>query len=671
MIEAEMAVRLGDVASAQASAEEALWIINLEPGLALWWRADVLSLMAEVNEQEGHIAQAEANLQDVIALRQKMFGPSAPVAMAELAAGRFYADQQLYPEAIFQFRAAMAIMVKDPVARSRIVADQLVPFIVSALSMTATPEQRATLDAEIFRAVQLVNSDVSDQAIARASARFAATDSALGALVRDAQEAQRQADQIRIDIAAELAKPDDERSAARQGELAKDLTDASARASDLLAQVQQKFPDYARLASPGPVELSDIRAQLRPGEAFLSYLIGYRGSAGLLVTANGLTLKRLDVTADPLGADIAALRRAMAPQLGKLPDFSLRNAHTLYTQLVQPFAEHLVGIDHLVVAPGPVLTNLPFSLLVTDAPAESTTYSNAAWLIRSMAVSQVPSPRALFSLAREEKARVEAPQPFLGIGDPVLAGERGETGDAALETLAQTCREAGPMPASLLRGLAPLPDTASELNSVGRALGAGDSSILLGANASEANLRAKPLDQYRVLYFATHGLLPGELHCQAEPGLVLSPPTQTASSTDNDGLLEASEVAALRLNADLVVLSACNTAAAGPNHFGGEALEGLADAFFNAGARGVLASDWEVPSAETASLMTDVFQRYGQNQGRDLPEALRQAQLDLTRASATAHPYYWAAFTLIGAGDTAGTGANSASIGQKQKEGVL
>lgn len=172
-------------------------------------------------------------------------------------------------------------------------------------------------------------------------------------------------------------------------------------------------------------------------------------------------------------------------------------------------------------------------------------------------------------------------------------------------------------------------------------------SVLLGANATEANFRARPLDQYGVLYFATHGLLPGELHCQAEPGLALSPPA-IATSAAQDGLLDASEIGQLKLNADLVVLSACNTAAAGGGKFGGGALEGLADAFFNAGARAVLASHWEVPSAATARLMTGIFQRYGQDRMRGLAEALRQSQLALIAAPQSAHPFNWAAFTLIG-----------------------
>jgi CHAT domain-containing protein len=118
-------------------------------------------------------------------------------------------------------------------------------------------------------------------------------------------------------------------------------------------------------------------------------------------------------------------------------------------------------------------------------------------------------------------------------------------------------------------------------------------------------------------------------------------------------MLTASEIANLQLNADLVVLSACNTAET-ENGLGGSALEGLSDAFFAAGARAVLASHWEVPSAATATLMTGVFDR--NNRLRGVAEALRQSQLALIAQGSTAHPFNWAAFTVIGDGQTLSAG---------------
>jgi CHAT domain-containing protein len=668
-IEAEMALRLDDVAAARAAAEEALWIVGLEPGLPLWWRADALELMGQVNERQGRVTAAERNYLDAAGIDQKLFGDAAPTALMELRVGRFYTNQQLYPAALPHFRAAMAILAKDPVTRAAIVPDQIVPFIAAASAVSADPQQRAVLDGEIFHAAQLVSSDVADQTITRASVRVAAGNPMLAELVRQAQEASRTRDNARIDLAAEFAKPDDERNAQREAQLANNLRDVSLRADQLLANLQQRFPDYARLANPAPAELGDVRARLRDDEAFVSFVIGVRGSYALLVTTKGLAVRQLIVsteclpTTDCIGSDIADLRRSFVPVGGVLPQFSLVNANTLYNNLLRPFEEQLMGVTHLIVAPGPDLENLPFSLLVTAPPAgggaaTDAAYVNAAWLVRRMSVSQVPSPRAFLSLRLAQENRIAAPMPFLGLGDPLFDGP---ATSPALDTLAQGCREAGPMPAAQLRALPPLHDTADEVNAVARVLGGGAGTVLLGANASETSFRGRPLDQYRVLYFATHGLLPGELHCQAEPGLVLSPPATSATTTDADGLLDASEIAALKLNADLVVLSACNTAAAGGGRFGGGALEGLADAFFNAGARAVLASYWEVPTVATTRLMTGLFQRYGQDRTRGVAEALRQSQLALIATPASAHPFNWAAFTLIGDDARAAMAASAAA----------
>ena len=214
------------------------------------------------------------------------------------------------------------------------------------------------------------------------------------------------------------------------------------------------------------------------------------------------------------------------------------------------------------------------------------------------------------------------------------------------------------MPAELLRALASLPDTASEVRNVARVLRAADDSLFLGARANEANLRGQDLSRYRVLYMATHGLLPGELKCQGEPGLVLTPPSAVAQSRAEDGLLEASEVAGLTLNADLVVLSACNTASGG-SRFGGESLSGLSEAFFYAGARNMLISHWQVPSAATAELMSSLFASLGPTMAGSPADALRTAQLSMMNKAATAHPFFWAAFVVMGDGAASPTASGN------------
>ncbi|MGQ0741552.1 MAG: CHAT domain-containing protein [Alphaproteobacteria bacterium] len=645
-IEAGMALRLDDTAGARAAAEEALWIVSQEPGLPLWWRPEILQLMGEINEREGRVVSAERSFKDALELDRKLFGDTAPTALAAIKLGRFYSGQRLWDASVTAYREAFTVLSKDRIARSQVVPDQIVPFIAAAEGLAKNdPAKRATLDAEAFRAIQLANSDVADQTIARAAARQAADDPQLAALIREAQDAARARDLARIELAAQFAKPQDERDAGRERKRSEDLKAASARADAMQARVLQAYPDYARLAEPGPAELSTLQTQLRRDEAFIAYVIGYKGGYALLATRDELKTYKLDVTAAKLAEDVAALRRAFTPRLGSLSDFSLKSSASLYRQLVGPLEPELAGVQHLIVASTGDLASLPMVLLVSDGGSPS--YSDAAWLVRRMALSQVPSPRAFVSLRDARLTEARAPRPFLGLGNPAFTGARTAKGDP-LNALAGACRESGPMSADVLRALPPLRDTAREVRSVSSQLGGG--TVLLGAEATEANLRAQQLDQYAVLYFATHGLLPGELRCQSEPGLVLSPPSRTAGSTSADGLLEAGEIASLKLNADLVVLSACNTAASGGSSFGGGALEGLSESFFNAGARSVLASHWEVPTLSTNRLMTGMFDRYGRDRGRGLSEALRQSQLSLISDARTAHPFHWAAFTVIGDG---------------------
>lgn len=661
-IEAEMALRLGDNGTAQAAAEEALWIITEEPGLPIWWRAEVISLMGEVNVAQNRVVVAERDFTDALVMNQKLFGDTAPTARAYLRLGRFYSEQQVLAPSVANFRAAFAILAKDPVARSQIVADQIVPFLAAASALEAKdPSQRDALDADMFRAVQLVNSGMADRTLGRVAAREAQANPPLADLVRQYRDALDRRDNARIQLVAQSAGPSDARRAALIQRFDVELKAASADADSLSARIRQGFPNYDRLADPNPVELSDVRAELGDREALLDFVIGEKGSFALVVTNHSLAVHALKATADSLSDDTTALRNAFVPRLGRVADFSLKSSFQLYQQILAPIESELSSINHLIVVPGGDLESLPLSLLVTSEPRGG--YGNAAWLIRRMAVSQVSSPRSLLALRAARTSHGSTTRPFFGVGNPAFTGDA--TGAKALGALATTCQPDGPTDPALLRALPPLPETAGEVETVGHLLNAQPGSILLGASATEAAVRKEKLNEYAILYFATHGMLPGELHCEQEPGLVLSPPSSTPASMSGDGLLSASEIAGLTLNADLVVLSACNTAASGGNQFGGGALEGLADSFFAAGARAVLASHWEVPSAATRKLMTGVFLRYSKDPEHDLAEALRQSQLALIAQPATAHPFNWAAFTLIGDSGgraRAGSGSGRASL---------
>ncbi|NJN46471.1 MAG: CHAT domain-containing protein [Candidatus Competibacteraceae bacterium] len=209
--------------------------------------------------------------------------------------------------------------------------------------------------------------------------------------------------------------------------------------------------------------------------------------------------------------------------------------------------------------------------------------------------------------------------------------------------IAQECR----IDAAVIARLPQLPETADELRILARTLGADpNQSVVLGRQANVPNVQAANLQDYRIIAFATHALLPGELDCLTEPALALTP--QAADSVDNNGLLGASAIADLRLDADWVLLSACNTAGEGGGQLRGEGLSGLATAFLYAGARSLLASHWYVVSEPTVTLTTRTFESFSQVPGQGRAEALRRAQLSLLNDANTAHPVFWAAFTLIG-----------------------
>ena len=209
-----------------------------------------------------------------------------------------------------------------------------------------------------------------------------------------------------------------------------------------------------------------------------------------------------------------------------------------------------------------------------------------------------------------------------------------------------------------VRSLCPLPDTAFELRCVAKSLGVPESEIRLGEAASENDIKrlseSGELANYRVVHFATHGLLAGDIETMAsrrgEPALVMTPPA-TPEDAEDDGLLTASEVAQLKLNADWVILSACNTAAG--DKLGAEALSGLARAFFYAGARTLLVSHWPVYSDAAVLLLDSTFAELRAHPEIGRSEAFRRAMIALIDDPAqddNPHPSVWAPFSVIGEG---------------------
>ena len=654
-LQARLELRQDNVLQAYGAASEALLILNRSTASPRWWRADALVALGEVSIAQGRVSAAETYFKNALQIRQQLFANGVPTIQVLASLGRAYQRENLNSAAIVTYREVFRLARALPSTSGVFTPEMLVPFasaVVATADTLKTDAERRGLYAEAFDAFQLVQSPVVDRTVAQAAARLSAGSPELAAAIGDLQDRQREADQARVRLAYQQSLPDNERSGDEEAQLKARIATAAAAAAGAQTALNARFPAYEQLVIAHPVRLDALRANLRQGEGVVSYLVGGERSFVQLVTRDGVTIAAVPEGSDALRGAVTTLRRPLEVQGGAIGEFNLGEAHRLYGELLGGLGAALTGVDHLVVVPAGPLSNLPFALLVAS-PVEGKGYGNADWLIRQRTVAYSPSIEALVQLRTAKRAAAPT-RPFLGFGDPSLRGEpktaAGPGTPSALTRLEGSCLQGGPMPAATLLALAPLPDTARELTAVSRALRAPQGSLFMEGNATEASLRAQAIADYRVLYFATHGLLPGELRCQAEPGLVLTPPAVAATSQATDGLLSSSEIAALRLNADLVVLSACNTAAGDGKQGGGEALSGLAEAFFHAGARNMVVSHWQVPSAATTELMTGLFKRWSSEREATVGDALRQAQLALVAQPRTAHPFFWAAFVTMGDG---------------------
>lgn len=649
---AAMALHVDKLDEATVSAHLARKLILKSKHLPDWWVAFVDELLAGVDVRRGNLTSAEERLKLAIQTKQLALGNSRPLAMSFLSLGSLFSEERRAAEALGAMRPGLAILRAEAGSSPGVERVQLEPFLLAAhAEAEKNAAARPVLFAEMFEAGQLLRTDDTANTIVRTVARFMAANPAIAALVRQGQEAAQRRDQLRLDL-GRLAVESGGANRAHLDALSKRHRAAVQEAEALEKQLVVAFPEYERLTVSRPVSPADAGRLLKPGEALVQFALGEHGSFAFVVRDNGLTVHPIALTRDQAEAAVRRLRRPLARTGGRILPFDLDEAHRLYQALMTPLETDLAGVAHVIVVPSESLMSLPFGLLVSRSPAglAATDYGAAAWLVRSMAVSVVPTVRAftdLRGLARPSTA----PEPFIGFGDPVLKGTADGRG---LEALAGHCQIGTPVPPEVISGLARLPETADELRQVARVLGAPAGSVRLGAEASERRVRAAALDRYRIVYFATHGLLPGELRCQAEPALVLSPPATPAVESGDagragDGLLDASEIAGLRLDADLVVLSACNTGGGGSDRFGGGSLSGLARAFFQAGARSLIVSHWTVDTLATQRLMTALFEDMARTGDHRPAEALRHAQLSLAADAKTAHPFFWAAFTVVGA----------------------
>jgi CHAT domain-containing protein/Flp pilus assembly protein TadD len=606
--------------------------------------------LAKAGRMGGKLAEAETLYRRALVIQEKKLGAAHPrnaVTLMGLArareAGRRPAEALAAARQGFKLLRAR-FSAGDAVVRlseQKAYRDDF-GFFVRLLAGSRGQEAAA----EAFEAAQLAQASGVGQSVARMAARFAGRDDGLARAIRDHQEMAHRLARAEEALLHALGQPPERIDGGRVAALRKQSAEMEKSLAELRQDLSRRFPQYDAMTSPAPVALAEARNLPRPEEALVLYLVADRESFILSVRAGAAEFLRIDAGAAVLGEWVTRFRETLDPlrNPGMAPP-DLAAARELYRQLFAPLERGLAGVRHVILVPDGPLQSLPFAALVDrmDRPGKP------SYLADRFAFSVIPSVAALRAL-RIFSRPGPAAEPFVGFGDPVFEGAADSSRQVSARNLFVQAGATAPKGIADVEGVRrapPLPDTATELRALAETLQAGSGSVHLRDRASERLVKQADLSRYRVLAFATHGVMAGEMGGVAEPGLLLTPPP--AGSAEDDGYLTASEAAQLRLNADWVLLSACNTAAPDGTP-GAEGLSGLARGFFHAGARSLLVSNWAVESRSAVALTTGMLRRYAADPQIGKAEALRLSMRQLRDEAGHAHPMFWAPFMVVGEG---------------------
>lgn len=599
-------------------------------------------------------------------------------------------------EALVDFRAAGVAMERGPGGEAASAegavgaAQHLRGLAISGMlefyaSLPADAAPSFVPAAEAFRLADVVRSLSVQGAIDAMNARAGVRDPALADMVRREQDAAQASAAFQGILTNLVSQSAAQRNRNAEEAVRKRVADLDAERAKLNADIRTAFPKYDELRRPLSPSVANARQRLAPNEALLSFFATDDATYVWALRKTGpLGFVKAPIGRAEMATIVAKLRGALDPNaetLDDIPAFDVAAAHRLYAALIEPLAASIGNADTLVVAPHGPLAQLPLALLVTKPgalPREGSgeamfaNYKSVPWLVRQAAIVQVPSVSA-FQTLRAIPAAAPGRKAFAGFGDPWFSPEQAAEGrlenaaavqTAALQTRgAKLVRRSAPVASGVssaeMAQLARLPDTADEIRAVAGALRANSADFFLGEAANERRVRSMNLADRRVVMFATHGLVPGELNGLLQPAIAMSAPS-VAGADSGDGLLTMDDVLSLRLDADWVVLSACNTASG--NGAGAEAVSGLGRAFFYAGARALLVSNWPVETTSARQLTSDLFARQAADPALKRGLALQRTMLALIDGPGAvdpatgktafnySHPIFWAPFSLVGDG---------------------
>ena len=431
--------------------------------------------------------------------------------------------------------------------------------------------QDQALFEEAFVVAQRAGLTATGASISKLAVRLATTDPTLRDVFRERQDLEGAREATDREFDALFLVPRDDRGDAEQ-KVRNELQKIQSRLKEIDAKIKTEFPRYSELVRPSPLSLKEIREFLQADEALVYFSTSETETFAWAITKNDAAWRRLDMTRSDIEAYDRKLRNALKPdRLGELASdgelFDLGVAHDVYRRLFGPMESVIKGKQQLIVVSSGPLTSMPFqSLIVTPPPIKRPTiksfdaYQKADWVIRHYALSVLPAVSNLKALRSEGKAR-EDRRSLIGFANPKYGDQTVSEAETKVLTRSFSAFWKGAtVNLDMLRAeLTPLLESEQELRSVARSLGAADEDLKFGAEASEAVVKQAKLENFRIIYFAVHGLVAGDFGGLGEPALALALPA-VASELD-DGLLTMSEISKLRLDADWVVLSACSTAA--------------------------------------------------------------------------------------------------------------
>ncbi len=644
MLEARLLLCLSRPREAEAALNDGYSLLRVSDLAPSHWRSFFESerafILADLNRGEA----GEVGLATAIADRQELFGESRPEAIDMLALGDLQVELGDIDRALSYYREATAILTDRG---EGVRAPQIWTYLQLLNRLAADhPGRQASLTSEMFGAGQLVQSPITSQTIQSTAARLASGDQEVSGLIRNLQDVEANIFEVSQRIDIESTRPDGYRDDRLINQLTEQKQELEVERNSLEVAVQSAAPTYNQLLQR-PIEYGRVVDILRPGEAIVQILPGFTESFVFFITADGIQQTRLEIGEEEFQRAVSELRLGLVPSGDeRLRVYDVELAHAIYRSVLGRFHEDLRAIDHLITIPGGSLTSLPFGILVTEptAPIYDFDYRGVSFVARDMATSLVPSVRSFADL-RELIGESRAPRAFIGFGDFQPAPVVTDTDNSCISRQN-----------NLQANASPLPESAGEIAAAARAFRAGNAPLFTDVNFTEQEVAAQNLSDYRVVYFATHGVMPTDLECELQPALLTSVSAgDPGEGIVGDGFLTASEILTLELDADLIVLSACNTG--GGDGQGGESLSGLARSFFYSGARALLVSHWYVESESTVRTMVGMFGELGSTPGLGSAEALRRSQMQILDDAGNglpifwSHPLYWGAFTLVGDGE--------------------